>query len=55
LRRWLASIRQIVETVYDKLFNTFSASIGSDLTIFGRLAGAAGSESGAAQLLYVAQ
>lgn len=23
LRRWLASIRQIVETVYDKLFNTF--------------------------------
>ncbi len=23
LRRWLADIRQIVETVYDKLFNTF--------------------------------
>ena len=23
LRRWVASIRQIVETVYDKLFNTF--------------------------------
>jgi len=23
LRRWLASIRQIVESVYDKLFNTF--------------------------------
>ena len=23
LRRWIASIRQIVETVYDKLFNTF--------------------------------
>jgi hypothetical protein len=23
LRRWLAGIRQIVETVYDKLFNTF--------------------------------
>ncbi len=23
LRRWLASIRQIAETVYDKLFNTF--------------------------------
>ena len=23
LRRWLASIRQIVETVYDKLLNTF--------------------------------
>jgi hypothetical protein len=23
LRRWLASVRQIVETVYDKLFNTF--------------------------------
>ena len=22
LRRWIASIRQIVETVYDKLFNT---------------------------------
>jgi hypothetical protein len=27
----VASIRQIVETVYDKLFNTFSASSGSDL------------------------
>jgi len=23
LRRWVASMRQIVETVYDKLFNTF--------------------------------
>jgi hypothetical protein len=23
LRRWVASIRQIVESVYDKLFNTF--------------------------------
>ena len=23
LRRWVAGIRQIVETVYDKLFNTF--------------------------------
>ena len=23
LRRWLAGIRQIVESVYDKLFNTF--------------------------------
>jgi hypothetical protein len=23
MRRWLASIRQIVETVYDKLHNTF--------------------------------
>jgi hypothetical protein len=23
LRRWIASIRQIVETVYDKLFNAF--------------------------------
>ena len=23
LRRWVAAIRQIVETVYDKLFNTF--------------------------------
>ena len=23
LRRWVASIRQIVETVYDKLFNAF--------------------------------
>jgi hypothetical protein len=23
LRRWVASLRQIVETVYDKLFNAF--------------------------------
>jgi hypothetical protein len=23
LRRWVASIRQIIESVYDKLFNTF--------------------------------
>jgi len=23
LRRWVASIRQVVETVYDKLFNAF--------------------------------
>lgn len=23
LRRWVAGIRQIVETVYDKIFNTF--------------------------------
>jgi hypothetical protein len=40
LRRWVASIRQIIESVYDKLFNAFglclrplpSASGGSDLT-----------------------
>jgi hypothetical protein len=25
LRKWVASIRQIVESVYDKLFNAFSA------------------------------
>jgi hypothetical protein len=23
LRKWVASIRQIIESVYDKLFNTF--------------------------------
>ena len=29
LRRWVASIRQIIESVYDKLFNTFGLSGGS--------------------------
>jgi hypothetical protein len=29
LRRWVAGIRQIVESVYDKLFNAFSDSGGS--------------------------
>ena len=28
LRRWLASLRQIVETVYDKLLNTFGLARG---------------------------
>ena len=32
LRRWVAGIRQIVETVYDKLFNAFLACGGSGLT-----------------------
>ena len=53
LRRWLAGIRQIVETVYDKLFNAFGSG-GSGPTSWG-LASSPGSESGIAQLLYVAQ
>jgi hypothetical protein len=32
LRRWIAGIRQIVESVYEKLFNAFSACGGSDPT-----------------------
>ena len=32
LRRWLAGLRQIVETVYEKLLNTFGLSRASGLT-----------------------
>ncbi len=54
LRRWLAGIRQIVETVYDKLFNTFGLHTGAS-TRTERLAGSSGDEGGAAQLLHLAQ
>jgi len=32
LRRWAASIRQIIETVYEKLHNTFAVFAGRDPT-----------------------
>ena len=55
LRQWVAFLlRQIVETVYDKLFNAFGLWRESPHEI-GGFAGAFGSKVGSAQLLYLAQ
>jgi hypothetical protein len=50
LRRWIAGIRQIVETVYDKLFNTLAARRERPHELEG-----SGGEGGLAQLLHLAQ
>jgi len=54
LRQWVASLRQIVETVYDKLFNAFGLWRERPHEM-GGFAGASGGEGSSAQLLYLAQ
>jgi len=54
LRRWVAGLRQIVETVYNKLFNTFGLWRERPHEL-GGIAGAIGGQGGVAQLLHLAQ
>jgi hypothetical protein len=53
LRRWVASIRQIVESVYDKLLNAFGLHRERPHEMSG--AESSGGEGDAAQLLHLAQ
>ena len=54
LRRWVAGLRQIVESVLRQALRRFRPAPGADARD-GGFAGSLGSESGVAQLLYVAQ
>lgn len=55
LRRWLAGLRQIVETVYEKLLNTFGLARDRPHELQGLRARLAAKVSGATQLLHVVQ
>ncbi len=55
LRRWAASIRQIIETVYEKLHDTFALRRERPHDMAGLRARLAAREGCAAQLLHLAQ
>jgi len=55
LRHWFASIRQIIETVNDKLLNTFCLARECACPRLDRLSSSFRRQSGLAQLLYLVQ